>query len=136
MSRIKKIFTNTRVIILLFCLLLGIAMVYPDPWNDGVAIKSVAKNSSAELAGMESPKARLSPMQHEIISRINNKPVANVQDYYSIINSLRPNQTVSIKSDKRSYSLVARPLIKTTELNETETILVNETSEVNETING
>ncbi len=135
MSRLRKIFTNTRVIILLVCLLLGIAMIYPDPWNEGVAIKAVSRNSSAEAAGIENPKARLSPMQNEIIIRINNKPVANVQDYFSIVNSLRPNQSVSVKTDKRSYTLIARPRFNITELNETELVVVNETVEVNETIN-
>src|SRR5574341_1338526 len=136
MAPIKKILTNTRVIILLVCLLLGLFAINPRPWNEGVSIKAVARNSSAELAGFENPKGGLSPMAHERIIGMNNKPIPDVQAYYAFVSTLQPNQTVSVKTTKNTYKLVAKPAYKVTILNETETILVDETIEVNETING
>ncbi len=136
MAPIKKILTNTRVIILLVCLLLGLFAINPRPWNEGVSVKAVARNSSAELAGFENPRGGLSPMAHERIIAMNNKPILDVQAYYAFVSTLQPNQTVSVKTTKNTYKLVAKPEYKVTVLNETETILVDETIEVNETING
>lgn len=135
MGKFRRILTNSKVIILLTCLFLGLIAIHPDPWNDGVSIKAIAKNSSAAGAGMEGPKAKLSPMAHEVITKVNNKDVSSVEEYFSIVNSLRPNQTVQIKTDKKTYSLVARPRINITILNETEVILINETVEINESLN-
>ena len=136
MGKIKTVLTNSKVIILLVVLLLGLFAISPHPWTDGAAIRFVAKNSTAEAAGIESPKPTLAPVSRELIHFINNKPVSTVTDYYSLISDLKPNQTVSVKTNKGSYTLLARPHVVTTVLNETEKIVVNETREVNETING
>ncbi len=133
---IKRMLTNFRVIILLICLVLGLFAINPRPWNEGVAIKSIARNSSAELGGFENPKANLAPMARERIIAMNNKPVVDLEDYFALTSKLEPNQTVQIKTNKGSYRLVAKPKFLVTELNETEIIFVNETVEVNETING
>ncbi|MBS3124930.1 MMPL family transporter [Candidatus Woesearchaeota archaeon] len=136
MSKLRKIFANTKVIILLVCLLLAAVAIHPDPFNNGVAIKAIAKNSSAESAGMEGPKSKITPMSLEVITRVNNKDITSVAEYFTAVSNLRPNQTVQIKTSKKSYSLVARPLINVTELNETETIPINKTIEINESVNG
>ncbi len=136
MVAVKRIFTNFRVIILIACLLLGLFAINPRPWNEGVSIKAVARNSSAELAGISNPKANLAPMGHERIIAMNNKPVADLAAYYDFTSKLQANQTVSVKTTKGSYSLVTKPEYRVTVLNETETSLVNETIEVEETING
>ncbi len=135
MSKVKKILTNFRVIILIICLALGLFAIYPNPWNQGVSIKAIARNSSAELAGFENPKATLSPMGFERIIALNNKPIADLQAYHDFVSKLQPNQTVSVKTNKGSYSLAVEPKILIKELNETEFVFVNETIEVNETIN-
>ena len=136
MGKLRNMLTNSKVIILIVCLLLGAVAIHPDPWNTGVAIKAVAKNSSAESAGMEGPKAKITPMALEVITKVNNKEIKSVEEYFSIVNTLHANQTVQIKTDKKAYSLVARPKIKITVLNETEVLSVNETVEVNESQNG
>ncbi len=136
MVTFKRIFTNFRVIILLICLLLGLFAIYPNPWNTGVSIKSIAKNSSAELAGFENPKATIAPMGRERIIAINNKPISDIQAYFDFVSKLEPDQTVSIKTTKGSYKLVTKPKFRVIELNETEIVLVNETVEVNQTVNG
>ncbi len=135
MAEIKKLFFNFRVIILIICLVLGFFAINPNPWNEGVAIKAIARNSSAELAGFENPASSLAPMSHERIIAINNKPVVDIEDYFIQISNLEPNETVQVKTNKQSYKLEARPLVKTTVLNETEIVYINETREVNETIN-
>ncbi len=136
MAGIKRILTNGRVMLLLICLLLGLFAINPRPWNDGVSIKSIARNSSAELAGFENPKAGGSPMARERIIAINNKPVLDMQAYFDFVAKVQPNQTIQVKTTKQTYTLLAKPKYRVTVLNETETVLVNETSEVNETING
>jgi preprotein translocase subunit SecD len=136
MARLKKILTNPRVIILLACLLLGLFAINPRPWNDGVQIKSITRNSSAELAGFENPKASISPMGRERIIAMNNKPILDIDAYYKFVLTLEENQTISIKTTKNTYKLLTKPKYHVTVLNETETILVDETIESNETING
>jgi len=136
MAGIKRILTNGRVMILLICLLLGLFAINPRPWNDGVSIKSIARNSSAELAGFENPKAGGSPMARERIVAMNNKPVLDMRAYFDFVAKVQPNQTIQVKTTKQTYTLLAKPKYRVTVLNETEIVLVNETSEVNETING
>ena len=79
MAEIKKMIWNFRVMILIICLVLGFFAINPNPWNEGAAIKAIARNSSAELAGIEPPKANLAPMAHERIIAMNNKPIADMQ---------------------------------------------------------
>lgn len=136
MVAIKKFFMNFRVILLLIFLVLGFFAINPNPWNEGVSIKAVARNSSAELAGFENPKATLAPMGLERIIALNNRPIADLEAYYSFVSTLEPDQTVQIKTNKASYRLVVLPKYLITELNETEITFVNKTVEVNETING
>jgi preprotein translocase subunit SecD len=136
MGRVKRVLTNFRVIILLICLALGLFAINPRPWNEGVSIKAIARNSSAELAGFESPKATLAPMGRERIIAMNNRPIADLKAYFDFVETLEPDQTVSIKTSKGSYKLVTIPRLRFTELNETEVVLVNRTVEVNETVNG
>ncbi len=50
--KVKKIFTNTRVIILLVFVVLAIVARHPNPYKEGVAIRTVISNSSANLAGI------------------------------------------------------------------------------------
>ncbi|PIN76017.1 hypothetical protein COV18_01175 [Candidatus Woesearchaeota archaeon CG10_big_fil_rev_8_21_14_0_10_37_12] len=136
MGKIKQLLTNFRVIVLLIFLILGLFALYPNPWNEGVSIKGIQKNSSAELAGIIPPKATLAPMARERIIAVNNRPVADVQEFYQQSSLLEPNDTVSIKTNRGSYTLVVRPKYNVTELNETEFVEVNETRQVNETVNG
>jgi preprotein translocase subunit SecD len=136
MGKVKRLLTNWRVVVLLLFVLFMLFAIRPEPWNEGATIKSVMKNSTAALAGILPPKANAPPLSKEIILSINNKPVANVQDYYSITNELRINQTVQIRTNRGLYKLVTREAYQEIELNATQEITVNEVQEVNETING
>ncbi len=132
MSKLKKIFTNLRVIILLAVILFAVVAINPNPLNKGVTIRNVIINSSASLAGIESPKPTASPMSKEIIISMNNKPINNVLDYYSFEAGLKPNRTVRIKTNKGIYRLITKYKTETIILNET--INKTVTEEVNATI--
>ena len=120
MEKIKKIFTNLRVIIALVTVILAVVAIHPNPWVEGVAIRSIDLNSSASLAGIESPKPTSAPMSKEIIISMNNVPTQNVSSFNDFINSLTPNRSVTVKTNKNNYLLRTLPEYKITILNETE----------------
>jgi preprotein translocase subunit SecD len=138
MSKIKKIFTNFRVILVIIALVLTLIAIHPNPWADGLAIRSVVKNSSAAIAGIQSPSATTPPMSREVIKSINNKPITSMKDYYDFVNVLEANRTFTVKTTKSIYRLTTKPLYKVTILNETEIRTVTEEvfdPELNQTIN-
>jgi preprotein translocase subunit SecD len=136
MGTLKKALLNIRVIILIACILFMVFALMPEPWNKGVVIKSVAKNSSAALAGITNPNPTATPLSKEVITSINNKPINNVDDYYAFTKGLRLNQTIQVKTNKGIYKLTTKEAFRVIELNRTEEKSVTETIEVNETING
>lgn len=136
MGKIKRMLTNLRIIIFLVFVLLMLFAIRPTPWNEGVMIKSVVKNSSAALAGIQNPKPNLPPLSREVIISMNNKPIQDVQDYYAFVKGLRINQTVQIRTNKGLYKLVTKEAFQVIELNTTEEVTVPEVIEVNETVNG
>ncbi len=75
-------------------------------------------------------------MGRERIIAMNNKPILDIDAYYKFVLTLEENQTISIKTTKNTYKLLTKPKYHVTELSETETVLVDETIEANETING
>jgi preprotein translocase subunit SecD len=99
----KQIFTNTRVVILLVVILLAIFAINPNPYAKGVAIRSVAHNSTAANAGIESPKPTSAPRTKERITAINSKPVHNLDDYYEILRDIPANRTINIKTNEGFY---------------------------------
>jgi len=134
--KLKKIFTNARVIIVFIAIILAVVAIFPNFSNDGVAIRSIKPNSAAGISGIQNPKPTTAPMQREVIKAINNKPVKTVADYYKFVSALKPNMTLQLKTNKGIYKLTAREKTEIIVLNETITKFVNETIEANETING
>jgi len=138
MSKLKKLYKNVRIIVLVVFLVLALFAIRPDPWTEGVAIRSVIQNSSAALAGLENPPPGRAPMDREKIETINNIPIKTVEDFYDFTASLTYNRSFVVRTNKGTYRLTTKPLYEVTILNETE--LVNVTNEVynettNETIN-
>lgn len=133
----KKFFTNWRILLLLTMLLFSLVAISPNPWNNGVAIRSVAKNSAAQVAKIPPPLTKTQPVSRERVIAINNEPVTDEASYYALIEPIMKqgvNTTFTLQTNKNLYSLKTQPLIKTTVLNETE--LVNVTKEVfNKTLN-
>lgn len=138
MARIKDILKNPRVIFLIIVLVLGTFAINPQPWNEGVSIKAVSKNSAANLAGIENPKQNIVPMKQELITAVNNNKITSLDEYYKLTEDLEINQTIKITTNKQTYRLKVRPLVERIVYNETEkynvTKLVNQT--INKTING
>jgi len=115
--KIKKLFTNVRVIILLISLVLAVTAIHPNPWAEGVAIRSVTLNSSANIADISNPQPNTQPMSRERVIAIDNAPIKNLNDYYGATLKLEPNTTLQIKTNKGLYKLTTRTGI--IELNET-----------------
>jgi len=136
MAKLKAIIKNIRVILLLIFLLFAVIAINPNPWQEGVAIRGVEKNSTAYLAGIENPSPSTPPRSREVILSINNVPIKNEADYYSFVSGLEPNRTIQIRTNRNTYRLTVKPRINVTELNETETRIIEETEQVNKTVNG
>ena len=62
MGKLKKIFTNWRVILVLIAVLLAVVAIHPNPTAKGVAIRGVVVDSAASLAGIESPEPGKRPL--------------------------------------------------------------------------
>lgn len=123
MTSAKKLFSNTRVIILIVFLLLSLWIIHPRLDTDGVAIRSVVKDSAAALATprpIVGPEPGSSPMSREVIKSINNKEIDTVQDYYDFLAPIEPNRTLMIKTTEDTYRLKTQPKINVTTLPEQE----------------
>ncbi|HJX05650.1 MAG TPA: hypothetical protein VJ461_02990 [Candidatus Nanoarchaeia archaeon] len=132
--KLKKIFTNVQVILVIVFIIFSVIAIHPNPWAKGLAIRSVAKNSSAAIAGIQSPTATSTPMSRELVLAINNIPINTMKDYYDFVSTLDVNRTFTVKTNRDLYKLIALPDYKIIVLNETET--QNVTEEVfNETLN-
>lgn len=133
---LKKIFKNLRVWVLIVFLFLSLIAIHPVLDQKGVALRNIAKNSSAFEAGFENPNPNTRPTAREKIISINNNLINSISDYNEQISKLKPNQTISIVTQKKTYSLKTRPIIKTTVLNETEFVEVQKEKTITELING
>ena len=119
MGLTKRLFTNTKIIILLIFLLLSIVAIHPRT-ADGVAIRGVAKESSAFLSGIANPKPTASPVARELILSVNNVKIHSVEDYFEALKNVSANATVIIETDKQAYRVTAEYKKKVITLNETE----------------
>lgn len=136
MGKMKMLLKDYRIILLLSVLILSFLAISPTfEGTDRLAIRSVAQDSAAEMAGIESPEQNILPTQHDVLISINQQDIHSLEDYYEIVNNLEPNQTITLQTrDSRlPYTLTTEP-----ELNETvigyETELVNKTNQTtNET---
>ena len=81
MGRIKDLIKNFRIILLLVFLVFALISINPNPLSEGVAIRSVAKDSVASFAGFESPKPNAPPMSRERVIAVNNVPIIDLIDY-------------------------------------------------------
>lgn len=135
MGKAKKIFSHWRVILLLFFLVIALVAIHPKPGAEGIAIRSVTANSSANIAGIQSPKPTTNPMGREVILAINNKPIKNVDEYNAFIATLTPQSEFNMKTNQGVYRIIVKPLTQTTILPETEEKTVSEVIWKNETLN-
>ena len=135
MSKTKKIFTSPRILIAITVVLLSLLVISPNPFVEGITIRSIETDSTASIAGMTSPEPTTLPMNRERIIAINNQEIKNLNDYHEFISTLTPNRTIHIRTNKGIYRLITEEKYELIELNETEEI-TEETfdEELNETI--
>jgi len=124
--KLKKILTNVRVIIALFAVIAAIFAINPNPYANGVAIRSVELDSAASLAGIESPDPTSTPTSRERIIQMNNIYMNDISDYYEFIENIGLNQTIFVKTNKDLYRLTTLPEINIITLNEQELKTVQE----------
>ncbi|MFH1133399.1 MAG: hypothetical protein V1735_02835 [Nanoarchaeota archaeon] len=133
MGKLKAIFTNFRVIILLVVMLLALVAINPAIETKGLLIGGVAMNSSASIAGIQVPNPATAPRSRERVLAINNRPVNTVEEYRAFVTTLEPERSFTIKTTKTLYRLTTKPLLRRTALNETELRTVTEYREENVT---
>ena len=109
-STTKKIFTNVRVLLLLFVVFMALSSIFtinPSNWfATGVSIDSVEQNSSAAISGMMSPSSGTHPLQQERILEINGNDILSKNDFHSSLSSLKSGDTVTIDTDAGNYVLL------------------------------
>jgi len=119
---VNKIFRSWKIWLLIACILMAIVAIRPNPWADGVAVRSVIKDSASSLAGFQNPKPTATPMNREVVKFINNVPIKNINDYANVVSTFRINTTVVIKTNQNVYKVTIKPLYNITVLNETENV--------------
>lgn len=128
---LKQILKSVRLIILVIFIVLSLIAINPHVGIEGVTIRSVARNSSASMAGVHSPSPTSTPMSKERILFMNNEPINSVAEYNLFVATLEPNRTVQIKTTEGFYQLKTRPVYNITYLDE----MINKTTEEIFTIN-
>ena len=113
MAKLKKIFKDWRVLILIFFIVFSYITLnggfIPHFWDEGVTIRSVAQNSSAAQSGIPSPTPQLTPLQKERILSFNGKSLASAVEYYELEQSLAGNSTVILQTTKKRYTFIIPP---------------------------
>ncbi|MBI4144394.1 hypothetical protein HY486_04050 [Candidatus Woesearchaeota archaeon] len=135
---LKRLIMRPRMLVLIFFILVSLWIINPG-FSQGVAISAVTKNSSAEASGIESPKFGTLPRDKEVIKSVNGVVIDSVEDYYREVSNLVANDSVMIKTNKRTHVVKVRERLLVSVLNETMSVFVNESfvvngSEVNRTV--
>ena len=125
MGKLNKLLRSWRVITLIVFLALMILAIHPSFFTEGVSIKAVQRGSAAASQFEVSPVA--SPVSRERIIALNNIPIKSVEEYYAFEDGLQINQTVQVKTNKKTYLIKVGELFSTVDLNETEIVEFNET---------
>lgn len=76
--------------------------------TDGVVIKSVEQNSTANIAGIQNPAQNLPLTKLERILFIDNKPINSLEEYGNEIIKLNPDDIVRIRTDRTEYVLLIK----------------------------
>lgn len=142
MGKLKEIFSNWRVLVLIVLLIFSVHLLFfdgitPGFTREGAAIRGVAKDSAADIVGFFGTDFKTKPLQREVITAVNGVPVRNAADFYLAISDIYVNQSIFIKTNKRTAEIRVLPdveLIDTGEDREVSTLVFNETSGQNETV--
>jgi preprotein translocase subunit SecD len=153
MRKLKQMARNWRIILLVVLLAISYLAIEPDFGKEGVAIRSISKNSSAAISGMRNPEPGDKPMLREVVTHVNGRKIGSEADYFDATKSLIPGDLVKISSEsnfrwngqkrsfsffdvKHEYMLTAKPVYRITYLDEYENVTVQKTVPYNATVNG
>lgn len=100
-SSFKHFFLRWRILLLLFFFVASLLMIQPSFWSEGVAIRSIEKDSPAALAGIQSPLGKDKPMFREVITNINGQEIRSLDDYAAILASFGDGAVVRLETDSR-----------------------------------
>lgn len=100
-----KLLKNTRVVVLIFFLIVTAIAINPQLETKGVSIKSVEKDSDAYKAGIVSPTQEIAPTNYEKILKINGQSIENLEDYSLIISETLMNESVKLETNKEEYTI-------------------------------
>jgi len=106
--KIKKIMT-IRLWILLFALVISLLAINPNPWAEGIEIKTVDQSSLSYENGVR---------EGQVLKSINDQPVNSLEDYNNIIKTLERepiNLTVITDKGTFEYSSVSNLAFRTDE---------------------
>jgi len=135
----KKLLTSWRIWLLLILVLFSLVAISPSFSQDGVVITNVELNSSASIAGIESPSQMIQPRSREVITGILSYDIKTIDDYYMAIeevSKLSPDDIVYVTTNKQTYTVIMQPDIVYNTTNETVTVEKNVTEDnVTKTIN-
>ena len=105
-KKLKKIFTSWRVIVWLIFVILAVVAIHPNFDSEGVAIRSVIKDSAANIAGIQSPKASSSPMSREVIQSIDQITITDETKFHEVMQDIYdrgPNTSFRVTTDVTTY---------------------------------
>ena len=100
--KLKNLFT-IRVFLLIFFIFISLLAIKPISDTEGVAIRSVALNSSAAFAGI-SVTNNVQPISYERILSINNQKISSLDDYANEIET--SEDKLMITTNKGTYILL------------------------------
>lgn len=127
-SKLKRILKDVRVIIVLISIVIALVALNPNPWREGISIKSLEKGSAADISGIKAGSH---------IIAVDNEKVGTIGDFARLTANLSVNDTVFIETDNAFYKLTVKPLVLETVLPELEEKAITETingTEVNRTV--
>ena len=105
-DKLKKIFTNARVILVLVVVLFGIISINPQLNAQGVTIRNVARDSPAYIAGVPSAVPNSAPTSKERILTLNSAKITGVDQYYQLVKAVPENATITLTtSSHKTYSV-------------------------------
>jgi len=94
--------------ILLVFILISIIAIAPQFNTEGVAIRNIARNSSASDGGMQNPEPNTAATSRERIIAVNNAPVNSVPEYFNAVKEFPPNRTLTITTNENTYRIITQ----------------------------
>jgi len=125
MSKIKKLFSNWKIWIYIIFFIFTLFAINFHPFVKGVAIRTVAQNSSAYNAGLASPNPSDTPTTRERITQINRIPVNSVMEFEDVVDNLLENTTITLTTEKAKHGLFSDEQTYLVEFNKKENLGLN-----------